>query len=289
MAETVITASGVANPSLSVSAPAAGTAGGPIAASSVSASLTGGAAPSGSLSFKVFGPQAAAPSSCTSGGTAVGGDVGVSGNGTYNPAADFTPPSAGDYWWYASYGGDSANNPAASACGAAMAETVIETAPGGGGGGGGPPPTQTPSTQPPSCTLSVKSKKVLLPPTHKGAKKRKNPKGKPGTLQFLIGCDQAASVTLSGRLTEVIKTRHAKRRMLHGHHKPHTKTLALAAIHTTVAADSALTLTVKLPEPALTALARRIHESALFTLAASNANGTAQATAKIARLVPIRS
>jgi hypothetical protein len=117
-----------ATPSLSVSVPSSGTAGNSISAASVSATLSAGASPTGSLTFKVFGPQSSAPTSCTSGGTTVGSPVTVSGNGISNPSAGFTPPSAGDYWWFASYTGDSNNSPASSSCGASMAETAVQTA-----------------------------------------------------------------------------------------------------------------------------------------------------------------
>jgi hypothetical protein len=120
MTETVI---GKASPGLSASAPSSGTAGTNVDASSISAGLSAGASPSGSVTFRVFGPQASAPTDC-SGGTTVG-TASVSGNGSYSPSAGFTPSSAGDYWWYASYGGDPNNNQAASTCGAGMTETVV--------------------------------------------------------------------------------------------------------------------------------------------------------------------
>jgi N-acetylneuraminic acid mutarotase len=114
----------LANPSLgSVGAPASGTVGSAISAGSVSASLSGGSSPSGTITFTVFGPQSSAPTDC-SGGTTVA-TASVSGNGSYSPASDLTPSSAGNYWWFASYGGDSNNHPAASTCGPAMTETVV--------------------------------------------------------------------------------------------------------------------------------------------------------------------
>jgi hypothetical protein len=113
-----------ARPSLAASAPSSGMAGSAISPSSVSSVLSDGHSPSGTITFKVFGPQASAPSSCGSGGTSVG-TASVAGNGTYNPSAGFTPLSAGNYWWYASYGGDSSNSSAASMCGVSMAETVV--------------------------------------------------------------------------------------------------------------------------------------------------------------------
>ncbi len=79
----------------------------------------GVSSPTGTITFTVFGPQATAPTTCTSGGTTVGTAT-VTGNSTYNPTAGFNPTTAGDYWWYASYGGDTNNNtappPVARAC-----------------------------------------------------------------------------------------------------------------------------------------------------------------------------
>jgi hypothetical protein len=110
----------------SAGAPATGTAGSATAASSISSTLSGatsGAA--GPITFKVFGPQATAPTTCTSGGTTVGSLVTVSGNGTYNPSAGFTPSAVGTYWWYASYGGDGNNLESTSTCGSGMASTFV--------------------------------------------------------------------------------------------------------------------------------------------------------------------
>jgi hypothetical protein len=73
----------------------------------------------------VFGPQATAPSTCSSGGTTVGTAVTVTGNGTYHPNATFTPTTGGNYWWYASYSGDASNQGSSSACGSAMQETIV--------------------------------------------------------------------------------------------------------------------------------------------------------------------
>jgi len=123
-----------------VSGPLSGTAGSPIAASQVSATLAGGSAPTGTIAFTVFGPQSSPPSSCASGGTTVG-TASINGNGTYQPSANFTPPSSGDYWWYARYGADPGDEPAASACGALMAQTIVAAAPTTGSGTGSNPGT----------------------------------------------------------------------------------------------------------------------------------------------------
>ena len=117
----------LASPSVSVIVPSSATAGSAVSASSVSAVLSGGASPSGTITFKVFGPQPTAPTSCGSGGITVG-SASVSGNRTFHPSAGFTPGSAGDYWWYASYDGDANNHKANSPCGTSMAETVVAPA-----------------------------------------------------------------------------------------------------------------------------------------------------------------
>ena len=118
------------SPTLAVTAPGAGTAGTAIAASSINgvfASSSGAGTATGTITFKVFGPQASAPSTCTSGGTTVGTAT-AAGNGTYHPNAGFTPSQAGNYWWYASYPSDANNNAATSTCGSGMAETVVAKA-----------------------------------------------------------------------------------------------------------------------------------------------------------------
>jgi hypothetical protein len=117
----------VATPSLSISAPAAGTVGSAVAPSAIRASLASGPVPTGTITFKVFGPQPDAPSSCATGGTTIG-SVSVAGNGPYSPSTGFTPARVGGYWWYASYSGDANNHPSSSNCGATMAETVVRPA-----------------------------------------------------------------------------------------------------------------------------------------------------------------
>jgi hypothetical protein len=120
MASTVVKT----QPTIAMTAPATGTTSVAIPTSSITATLASGAAPTGTVTFTVFGPQATAPTSCTSGGTTVG-TAAASGNAAYHPSAAFTPSVAGKYWWYASYAGDSNNNPAASACDSTMASTVV--------------------------------------------------------------------------------------------------------------------------------------------------------------------
>ena len=119
MSETVVAK---AAPTVTATGPATGTIGTAITAANISSVLAGGTtapAVSGTITFTVFGPQATAPTTCTTGGTAVGAGTTVTGNATYHPTAGFTPGAAGNYWWYASYGGDANNNTATSTCGGA--------------------------------------------------------------------------------------------------------------------------------------------------------------------------
>jgi hypothetical protein len=72
----------------------------------------------------VFGPQASAPTNCSSGGTVVGATA-VNGNATYHPSTGFTPATAGTYWWYSSYSGDASNGGSNSGCGTGMSSTTV--------------------------------------------------------------------------------------------------------------------------------------------------------------------
>lgn len=121
MANTVVSK---ANPTLSAAGPATAFAGATIAASSITGTLAGSSgAVTGAITFKVFGPQAAAPVSCA-GGTTVG-TANPTVDGVWSPGAGYAPPSAGTYWWYASFAGDVNDNAVNSTCGAGMSSTVV--------------------------------------------------------------------------------------------------------------------------------------------------------------------
>jgi hypothetical protein len=156
MAETTVVSKAI--PTLSATGPMGGTAGSPIPASSISATLAGGSAPTGTIIFTGYGPQSSPPTSCASGGTAVG-TASVNGNGTYQPSSGFTPPSPGEYWWYASYSGDAGDEPAASTCGVLMAQTLVAPAPTTGLG----PGSETGSSSPGSGAGSGTGVKALAP------------------------------------------------------------------------------------------------------------------------------
>ena len=120
---------GKASPTLTVGAPATGTVGTAVAAASITATLasSSGANATAAITFRVFGPQSTAPTTCTSGGTTVGTAT-PAGNGTYQSGASFTPSGAGTYWWYVSSPSDTNNNAAASACNSPSMTTTVVTA-----------------------------------------------------------------------------------------------------------------------------------------------------------------
>ena len=115
----------------SLTAPSSATANAAISGSSLGATLSGGTtspAASGTISFSVFGPQAAAPTTCTGvEWTTLSPPTSVSGNATYpgSASASFTPTTGGTYWWYASYGGDTLNAGSNTTCGSGMTSTVV--------------------------------------------------------------------------------------------------------------------------------------------------------------------
>jgi hypothetical protein len=115
-------------PSLTLNVPSSDTPVTTISASSIAATLSAAtASAAGTATFTVFGPQASAPTDCTTGGTTIGTAT-VSGNGSYSSSASFTPSGTGTYYWYVSYSGDSNNGATSSVCGASMPETVVESA-----------------------------------------------------------------------------------------------------------------------------------------------------------------
>jgi hypothetical protein len=125
-----IVVSGKASDTLSLNPPDTGVQGTAMAASSIIATLASvsGSNAGGTITYKVYGPQTTAPTTCTTGGTTVGTAT-VSGGGNYTPSAGYTPTSTGTYWWYASYGGDTNNSSANSGCGSSMQSTTVTLPP----------------------------------------------------------------------------------------------------------------------------------------------------------------
>jgi hypothetical protein len=131
----------------------------------------------------------------------------------------------------------------------------------------------------PSCTIRAKSATVLLATTNKHAHQGKT-RRKPGTVSFVVDCDQAASLTLKGKLTEVLKTKRGRK---------HHKTVSLPGKSGSAQENLAFVFTISFPKTALTALKARIPESVTVTLSAGNANGSSVTTATIRSLKPVSS
>jgi hypothetical protein len=113
-----------------------------------------------------------------------------------------------------------------------------------------------------------------------GAKTKKQ-KSSLGTLDLRVSCNENATATLAGTLTELIgkKPKHGKQRH---------ETFRFATAHKSLTANHAVVITVTLPKRALTALANHASESATFTLTAHDASGASRTTTKIKTLKPTR-
>jgi hypothetical protein len=143
------------------------------------------------------------------------------------------------------------------------------------------PPASAPTTATAAkCTLKATSHKVLLTAA-KGKPKKGASKVKPGTVSLTVTCNRAGKAKLTGTLTQLIgkKPKHGKQR---------SKTYKLGPVNGAVKVGRALTLTVKLPAAAVTALGNGAKESATFTVVETGAGGGARATAKIGALMAIR-
>ncbi len=134
--------------------------------------------------------------------------------------------------------------------------------------------TVNPTVAAAKCTLKVVSNKVLLA-TRKGKAKRGAPK--PGTVSLVLKCDQGGRVRLTGTLTQLVgaKPKHGKQK---------SKTYRLGPVNGSVTAGRGLTLTIKLPAAAVSALGHGAKESAKFTAV----TGSARATTTVAMLSAAR-
>jgi hypothetical protein len=130
----------------------------------------------------------------------------------------------------------------------------------------------------PACSIRAKSSKVLLPPASGRKAHSRKTQTKPGTVSFVVRCDQAADVTLRSKLTELINPKHGKK---------HGKTSGLPVVHGTAQPQRSLVLTINLPAAALTALRAKAHEALVVTLTGANANGISTTTATISKLKPL--
>jgi hypothetical protein len=123
--------------------------------------------------------------------------------------------------------------------------------------------------KPPSCTVQPVGNRVAI----KAGKAHRHLK--PQTLKVTITCDQSAQVKLTGNVSSVPKAKKGKK-------PPKAKTFRIRAVTAQASAGKELKLTVTLPAAALK---QGSHDSASFTLTATNANGSGTAAAKIRKLV----
>jgi sugar lactone lactonase YvrE len=142
------------------------------------------------------------------------------------------------------------------------------------------PPVQPVVAAAVTCTLKPNGNKVLLAAPKAKAKKGA-PTVMPGAVTLTVKCDAPGKVKLTGTLTELIgkKPKHGKQK---------SKTYKLRPVNGAVKLGCALTLKVKLPVAAVTALGNGGKESATFTAVETGARGGGRATAKIAALAAIR-
>ena len=104
---------------------------------------------------------------------------------------------------------------------------------------------------------------------------------KQGTLSLKVKCAGAGKVKLTGTLTQLTGARPR-------HGKQKSKTYKLGPVNGTVKVGKSLTLMVKLPAAAVTALGNGAKVSATFTAALTGPAGAGRATANIATLKATR-
>ncbi len=127
--------------------------------------------------------------------------------------------------------------------------------------------------KPPNCVLKASSRTV----SHARSKHPRSGQAPPTTLTLRVTCDQSATVTLAGTITELLRPGT-------NHRKPRTKTVRIPPTHASVSARLAKSLTIIIPAGAARALAAHVPESASFRLTATNTNGTGTASLKLQRL-----
>ena len=135
-------------------------------------------------------------------------------------------------------------------------------------------------TKLPTCTLAAPSSRAAKRAAGLTVAKKKSKKKKVKTLRLKLnaGCDENAAVTVTGSIKIKPKKKHGSKK------KPKTKTVKIAPVSGSAKANVPLVLTVKLPKAAAAGLAAGAKESASFTLAARNVDGSTTANTKIAKL-----
>jgi hypothetical protein len=118
----------------------------------------------------------------------------------------------------------------------------------------------------PKCTLAVKAKTVIL----KVSKHKSKHARKPDTLPLMLGCDEAASFTLTGQFLQLAEK--------------HPKTLGMSPIHGRLRAGATDDVTLKLPRGAIGVLEDGHKLKAAFTLVATTSGATGRVTATVRSL-----
>jgi hypothetical protein len=143
----------------------------------------------------------------------------------------------------------------------------------------------TRSSPPPTCTLTASSSVAVAHDVASATRKHKKKKAKKpkGVLTLTVRCDQAARVTITGTLNELIKMKTSRK-----HHRSTATGVAfrLGPVSASAKARTTLTITLKLPSAAIAGLRKKRKESVTLALTAKNANGSGKAAATIRALKP---
>jgi hypothetical protein len=125
-----------------------------------------------------------------------------------------------------------------------------------------------------TCALRPQSDAVAVGQSSKKGKHGNHRKA--GTVALIAICNQNANGTLNGAVRLLGKKRK--------HGKQWTKVFQLGTVHAALKAGGATVLKMQLPAALVLAVKPGTKGSAAFTLTASNANGTSDATARIPSL-----
>ncbi len=135
----------------------------------------------------------------------------------------------------------------------------------------------TPPVVKPSCTLKTGSDRVsAFKSVRRGKHGKRIVVAPKRTLTLTAGCNQSATLRLTGTLKSVTTTKTKGKR------HQHTRTFHVRSVTGHVIAGKSLRLTVRLPAAGL---ARGAKDSASFSVLATNANGTATAPVTFRHLV----
>ncbi len=118
---------GPSSPTLTMVAPSTASQGIAISPASIGATLAGssGATTGSTITFYYKATNTQPVSGCGGAGWTSVGTASPTGDGTWHPAAGYTPTATTKLWWYASFSGDANDNPQTTTCGSGMASTTV--------------------------------------------------------------------------------------------------------------------------------------------------------------------